>query len=147
GLATIARTGAAVPDTRFPLLFLALGAVLIGGVSVYGGRGGIAGTVLGTVLVAEIATWLALEDLGYTRQWLQLLLIGVVILVGLVFGRAAEAIAPRAAPEPASGAAGPTPRPAPPLPYQPGPPPGATPAPVSSPDPPPGAPPATPPSN
>lgn len=147
GLATIARTRAAVPDTRFLLLFLALGAVLIGGVSVYGGRGGIAGTVLGTVLVAEIATWLALEDLGYTRQWLQLLLIGVVILVGLVFGRVAEAIVPMTAPEPASGAAGPAPRPAPPLPYQPGPPPGAAPAPASSPDPPPGAPPATPPSN
>lgn len=145
GLAMTARARAALPDDSLQLLFLALGAALIGGVSVYGGRGGIAGTVLGTVLVAEIATWLAMEDLGYTGQWLRLLLIGVVILIGLIFSRVAEAIAPLAAPEPASGTPRPaTPVPAPRLPY-PGPQPGAAPPPGPPPASPPGAPPPVPP--
>src|SRR5690606_27243233 len=145
GLAMTARARAALPDDSLQLLFLALGAALIGGVSVYGGRGGIAGTVLGTGLVAEIATWLAMEDPGYPGQWLRLRLVGVVILIGLIFSRVAEAIAPLAAPEPASGTPRPaTPVPAPRLPY-PGPQPGAAPPPAPPPASPPGPPPASPP--
>jgi ribose/xylose/arabinose/galactoside ABC-type transport system permease subunit len=75
------------------LLFLGLGAALIGGVSVFGGRGGIAGTVLGVALLAVIVRWLDIE-LGADHPWSRWVVVVVAILLGIGLSRLIEAVAP-----------------------------------------------------
>jgi ribose/xylose/arabinose/galactoside ABC-type transport system permease subunit len=93
GLAAVAgilatRTGSgAMADGGAPLLLLVLGTVLLGGVSVAGGRGALAGTAL-AVLAAVVAGQLTQE---LWSGWLfgpesQLLVGGVAILVGTGVG-------------------------------------------------------------
>jgi ribose/xylose/arabinose/galactoside ABC-type transport system permease subunit len=84
-------------------LLLALAAVLVGGVSAFGGRGGIAGTALGVTLVATLIHWISSTSLDtgprLAASWT---VIALAILVGAGVSRALEAItpiAPDAAPQ------------------------------------------------
>jgi ribose/xylose/arabinose/galactoside ABC-type transport system permease subunit len=107
GLAIVAQSqGASVTSTNLLTLLLPLAAVLIGGGSLLGARGGIAGTVLGVALVMAVLRWLDYEQPALFGQeeggslsagWF---LVGLAILAGVVLNRAIEAIAPIASPEP-----------------------------------------------
>lgn len=80
-------------------LLPAIGAALLGGVSVFGRRGGIAGTVL-AVMVVSLAG-MAVIDL---HRWVQLSLPAGAILVGLIVSWALERIAgPVTAPSVSTG--------------------------------------------
>ncbi|MPZ26256.1 MAG: hypothetical protein GEV12_07320 [Micromonosporaceae bacterium] len=115
GLASVVRLGAVTaPAINLELTLLALAAVLVGGVSVFGGRGGVAGTVLGTILLTVIVQWVDIEwqnlvdgrvGWGLSATWL---IIGLAILAGIGVSRALEAMAANrpmvsAAPAPAPG--------------------------------------------
>lgn len=77
-------------------LLTALAAVLIGGVSAFGGRGGITGTVLGVTLVAVVGIRLNTSDLDTEiRQGLLWGAIALAIVVGALISRLLEAIAPQ----------------------------------------------------
>jgi len=87
GVLTALMNRGAAPDPGFALTGLALGAVLIGGTSGYGRRGGVAGTLLGVVLLCLVLRLAAVENwpvptLGYAA---------VAILVGLLITRMVEA--------------------------------------------------------
>jgi len=117
GLALVVQIGGVFGSVSvFPLL-VALAAVLIGGVSAFGGRGGIAGTVLGVALLAIAIRWL---DLTSVPDWLERsgdwILVAVAILMGIGLSRLFEAIAPLApaAPLPPAVLAPPPAVPAPP---------------------------------
>lgn len=75
------------------LLPFALAAVLIGGVSVFGRRGGILGVVLGTVLVGLVRDWVLLDggDFGVT-----MLVVALAALAGLGVNRLLEWLDPLA---------------------------------------------------
>lgn len=77
-------------------LALVLAVVLLGGVSALGRRGGIAGTLLATVLLVLVSTALTVEN---TPPWITAgLLPAVVIIVGVLVGRLLDFLA---GPEPA----------------------------------------------
>jgi hypothetical protein len=58
-----------------------LGAVLLGGVSVFGWRGGVAGTALAVSLLVILGSWLAASD---AEGWQVTMGAGIAIIVGLV---------------------------------------------------------------
>jgi ribose/xylose/arabinose/galactoside ABC-type transport system permease subunit len=98
GLALVTQIGGLTTGlvSLLPLVVV-LAAVLIGGVSAFGGRGGIAGTVLGVALVAIVIRYLDVERLlfgsefGQSSSWL---VAGVLIVLGVLVSRLVEAIAP-----------------------------------------------------
>lgn len=103
GIAFVTQLGAFFPES-FNLLWLLLplGAVLVGGVSAFGGRGGIAGTVLGVALVTVAWRWVDIElSLADADQWLNRsvpwLIVAFAILVGVGVSRVLAAPAPAGA--------------------------------------------------
>ena len=68
---------------------VALGAVLVGGVSIFGRRAGVAGTILG-VIIAESANFILLAD-GFSATWYYVPF-GLMIVFGLGVSRALESI-------------------------------------------------------
>ena len=91
GLIMVSQLRAAMPPmSETPRLTLVLGAVLLGGVSAFGRRGGIAGTVLATVLLVLANTLLLVEN---APSWVTAgVLPAAAILVGVVIGRVLEAV-------------------------------------------------------
>jgi ribose transport system permease protein len=95
GLTLVLQTRGAFPIGGDFGILVALAAVLIGGVSVFGGRGGIAGTVLGAALMSVVIRWSQAEDLPdsllRTASWIAIV---VAILAGLGLTRLFELLAP-----------------------------------------------------
>lgn len=62
-------------------LFYSIAAAVVGGVSLFGGIGSVAGALLGAVLIATVSN--GMNVIGVSSYW-QPLVIGVIILVGVV---------------------------------------------------------------
>ncbi len=77
-------------------LAYALAAVLIGGVSVLGGRGGVFGVLLGVLLVQGVATWAALHA---AKSGTIFILVGVLAVAGVLVNWLLELIARLTAPK------------------------------------------------
>jgi ribose transport system permease protein len=77
-----ARTNAAHPTIGVGLEFDAIAAVILGGTSFVGGRGGVSGTVAGALAVATLRNGLNL--LGVQAEW-QAAAVGFVIILGVAF--------------------------------------------------------------
>jgi ribose/xylose/arabinose/galactoside ABC-type transport system permease subunit len=88
GVLSVLRLGGAPPRSLDELTFVALGAVLIGGVSAFGRRAGVFGTVLGVLLLSLIQRWIQLESVD---GWVFSAVVGGAILVGLIVNRLLEA--------------------------------------------------------
>lgn len=80
GLLFIGRLGAARADMASGIELAVIAAVIIGGTSLFGGRGSIVGTILGAVLISVIDNGLTL--LGFGSSWQQLIR-GVVIIAAV----------------------------------------------------------------
>lgn len=80
GLLFIGRLGAARADMASGIELAVIAAVIIGGTSLFGGRGSIIGTVLGALLISIIDNGLTL--LGFGSSWQQLIR-GVVIIAAV----------------------------------------------------------------
>jgi ribose transport system permease protein len=88
GVLLLGFTGGTLATVGDPYLFLAVGAVVVGGTSLAGGRGSYLGTIIGAVLITLLDT--VLVGLGATAA-VQQLLIGVVIIAAVsLFGREAH---------------------------------------------------------
>jgi ribose transport system permease protein len=85
GLLLAGFTGAGVYNVGDPYLFLAIAAVVIGGTSLLGGRGGPLRTVVGSVVLIELTTLLVGFHLPSAAQ--QAMLGVVIILVVAIYGR------------------------------------------------------------
>ncbi|OLB79235.1 MAG: hypothetical protein AUI14_10925 [Actinobacteria bacterium 13_2_20CM_2_71_6] len=105
GMLLVSRLGAAGPTLSGDLLLAGLAAALVGGVSVFGRRAGIAGTALGVVLVVLFTDWLTIKDAPF---WARELAIAGLLLVGLLVSWLLELIC-RALDRPAGVAPGPPP--------------------------------------
>lgn len=64
GLVVIARVNAADPGTGEELLLPAIAAVCLGGTSLFGGQGGIAGTLVGSLILALVINGMNLLDVS-----------------------------------------------------------------------------------
>ncbi|MCY7418489.1 MAG: ABC transporter permease, partial [Chloroflexi bacterium] len=76
-----------------PLLLSSIAAVIIGGVSMFGGRGNIMATVIGALIIAILVTGLIL--LGVDPYW-QFIIIGIVVILAVLIDQARDVIAGRA---------------------------------------------------
>lgn len=86
GVAVALRVGAAQPQLD-QVTWFAFGAVLLGGVSVFGRRAGIFGTLLAVLLLSLVQYWLAVEGVD---AWVFVAITGGAILVGLIVSRLLE---------------------------------------------------------
>lgn len=76
-----------------PLLLSSIAAVIIGGVSMYGGRGNIMGTVIGALIIAILVTGLIMLQVD---PFLQFIIIGVVVIVAVLIDQARDLVVGRA---------------------------------------------------
>lgn len=87
GVAIACMTNSGSPSVGVDYSFNAMAAVVIGGTSMAGGKGGLLGTVFGTLLLRVLASGLSL--MGIPATW-QKALIGVVIVTMIVVDVANE---------------------------------------------------------
>ena len=76
-----------------PLLLSSIAAVIIGGVSMFGGRGNIMGTVIGALLIAVLITGLVM--LNVEPFW-QFIVIGIVVILAVLIDQARDLVVGRA---------------------------------------------------
>ncbi len=76
-----------------PLLLSSIAAVIIGGVSMYGGRGNIMGTVIGALIIAILTTGLIMLQVD---PFIQFVIIGVVVIMAVLIDQARDLVAGRA---------------------------------------------------
>ncbi|GAA4729300.1 hypothetical protein [Phytohabitans rumicis] len=92
GLVIVSYLAAAAPGDDGGRLLIAIGAALLGGVSVFGGRGGIAGTVLASAVLVVANHGLIQTE---APRWMTIWLISIVaILLGVLVSRTLEALRP-----------------------------------------------------
>jgi ribose/xylose/arabinose/galactoside ABC-type transport system permease subunit len=99
GVLSVLRLGGAAPRALDNLTWVAFGAVLVGGVSVFGRRAGIFGTLLGVLLLSLIQLWLVVESVD---TWVFTTITGGAIVAGLIVSRLLEAAGRKPAREPPS---------------------------------------------
>lgn len=80
GLFLLARTGVGDPNTAEGMTFQAIVAAAVGGISLYGGRGSIFGTLGGVLLLTLLANFFNLMQVNIFYQQLML---GVIVLVAV----------------------------------------------------------------
>jgi ribose transport system permease protein len=85
GLLLLGFSGSAFAGVGDPYLFLSVGAVVIGGTSLVGGRGGYAGTMAGAIILTELTT--ILTGFNYSGAQEQVFLGAIIVLMVLVYGR------------------------------------------------------------
>lgn len=85
-LMLMSRIGAAEPVSGSGFELQAIAAVVVGGTSLMGGRGSIAGTVLGAILLGSIADGLTLHNVN---AFVQLVVTGVIVLAAVLTDRLA----------------------------------------------------------
>ncbi len=67
--------------------------MIIGGVSMYGGRGNIMGTVIGALIIAILVTGLIMLQVD---PFLQFIIIGIVVIMAVLIDQARDLVAGRA---------------------------------------------------
>ena len=72
-----------------PLLLSSIAAVIIGGVSLFGGAGSIVGTIIGSLIIAVLTTGLVM--LNVQAFW-QFIVVGVVVIVAVLIDQARDLI-------------------------------------------------------
>jgi len=86
GLFFSSQTGSGSPVVGTQFILPSIAAVVIGGTSLAGGRGGVVGTVIGALIISQIADVIFL--VGLSSYWQQvasgLILVGVVLLTPLL---------------------------------------------------------------
>ncbi len=76
----IGRAGAASPNSLTDANLAAITAVVIGGTSLFGGRGGVVGTLLGALIVQSFAIGLSLAGVD---QQVRVLAVGVLVILAV----------------------------------------------------------------
>ena len=85
GILLLGFTGSAYADVGQPYLFQTIAAVVIGGTTLVGGRGGLVGTIAGALVLIEINTLLI--GLGLAPSAVEAALGAVIILLVSLYGR------------------------------------------------------------
>jgi len=85
GVLLLGFTGSAYGDVGQPYLFQTIAAVVIGGTTLVGGRGGLVGTIAGALVLTEIN--LLLIGLGFAASTVEAALGVLIILLVSLYGR------------------------------------------------------------
>jgi len=89
GVAYALRLHASPSPTGSSLTLLALATALLGGISVFGRRGGVAGVLLATLLLGSVQQILLLNGVS---SWVVFLVTGIALLAGLAASRLTETL-------------------------------------------------------
>ena len=76
-----------------PLLLSSIAAVIIGGVSMFGGAGTVIGTVIGALIIAVLTTGLVMLDVD--AFW-QFIVVGAVVIVAVLIDQSRDLMMGRA---------------------------------------------------
>jgi ribose transport system permease protein len=82
GLVLAARLGSAQPNTGVGFELDAIAAVVLGGTSLMGGKGGIWGTLIGTFIIGVLNNGFNLLDVS---PYYQLIAKGIIIIIAVLF--------------------------------------------------------------
>jgi len=94
GVVFTARFASARPDNGLGFELDVISAVLLGGVSIFGGRGTLVGVVLALFLIGALRNVLALEDVAAEKQSIA---IGTLLIVSVIATNALRGVQERAA--------------------------------------------------
>ncbi len=75
-----------------PLLLSSIAAVIIGGVSMFGGKGAISGTVIGSLIIAVLTTGLVMLNI---QPFWQYVVVGIVVILAVLIDQARDLIVGR----------------------------------------------------
>lgn len=92
GVVFVSRINAASAEISNDLLLPAIGAVVIGGTSLFGGEGGIRGTVVGALIMTVLINGMNLMNIS---SFWQLTAVGVLIIVAVLLDQWARAMESR----------------------------------------------------
>ena len=93
GIAITMSFTAGSPIAGDPLLLGSIAAVVIGGVSLFGGVGRVSGTVIGALIIAVLQTGLVM--LNVEPFW-QFIVVGIVVIVAVLIDQSRDLIVGRA---------------------------------------------------
>ena len=88
GIFLLGFTGSAMADVGVPYSFQTIGAVVLGGTAMTGGKGGYVGTIIGAIVIVELTT--VLLGLRMPDALIQACLGLIIILLASVYGRDAH---------------------------------------------------------
>ena len=94
GVVYTARFASARPDNALGFELDVVAAVLLGGVSIFGGRGTLVGVILAVFLIGALRNMLSLEDVGAEKQQI---VIGSLLIVSVIGTNALRNLQERAA--------------------------------------------------
>jgi ribose transport system permease protein len=80
-----------------PLLLSSIAAVIIGGVSLFGGAGTVMGTVIGSLIIAVLTTGLVMLNV---QSFWQFIVVGAVVIIAVLIDQSRDLIVGRADPGP-----------------------------------------------
>lgn len=89
GILHTARFNAGSPIAGDPLLLSSIAAVIIGGVSMFGGHGTVAGTVIGSLIIAVLTTGLVMLNV---QPFWQFIVVGIVVILAVLIDQARDLI-------------------------------------------------------
>ncbi len=72
-----------------PLLLSSIAAVIIGGVSLFGGSGNVIGTVIGALIIAVLITGLVMLNV---QAFFQFIVVGAVVILAVLIDQSRELI-------------------------------------------------------
>lgn len=88
GILLIGFTGSAMADVGEPYLFQSIGAVVVGGTAMIGGRGSYTGTIIGSIVLIELTT--VMRGFGLPDNLVPAALGLIIIVLVSIYGREAH---------------------------------------------------------
>ncbi|MGA7392449.1 MAG: ABC transporter permease [Terrimicrobiaceae bacterium] len=92
GVLTTARFSGGSPIAGDPLLLSSIAAVIIGGVSMYGGHGSVSGTLIGALIIAVMTTGLVMLNV---QPFWQYIVVGFIVILAVLIDQARDLIVGR----------------------------------------------------
>jgi ribose/xylose/arabinose/galactoside ABC-type transport system permease subunit len=92
GVLTTARFSGGSPIAGDPLLLSSIAAVIIGGVSMYGGHGSVGGTLIGALIIAVMTTGLVMLNV---QPFWQYIVVGFIVILAVLIDQARDLIVGR----------------------------------------------------
>jgi ribose/xylose/arabinose/galactoside ABC-type transport system permease subunit len=89
GVLTTARFSGGSSIAGDPLLLSSIAAVIIGGVSMYGGHGSVGGTLIGALIIAVMTTGLVMLNV---QPFWQYIVVGVIVILAVLIDQARDLI-------------------------------------------------------
>ncbi|MGB8466143.1 MAG: ABC transporter permease, partial [Terrimicrobiaceae bacterium] len=89
GVLTTARFSGGSSIAGDPLLLSSIAAVIIGGVSMFGGQGSVGGTLIGALIIAVMTTGLVMLNV---QPFWQYIVVGVIVILAVLIDQARDII-------------------------------------------------------